>query len=101
MSRFHALPPLVLVCESTTRRKLSCHVLNTEGNESLWLRHLSSESIVQIIPPQHVAYSALRFSPDGKPYLLFTYTLLASGPQRRSMIFTAFLCWWNSSVSGR
>src|SRR5258708_37853913 len=41
------------------------YVLNSEGNESLWLRHLASESNVQIIPPEHVQYSALRFSPDG------------------------------------
>jgi serine/threonine protein kinase len=55
------------------------YVLNTEGNESLWLRHLSSESNVQIIPPQHVAYSALRFSPDGG-HIYYSHTLLASGP---------------------
>ena len=54
------------------------YVLNNEGNESLWLRHLSSESNVQIIPPQHVQYSALRFSPDGS-HIYFSHTLLASG----------------------
>jgi serine/threonine protein kinase len=54
------------------------YVLNTEGNESLWLRHLSSESNVQIIPPQRVAYSALRFSPDGS-HIYYSHTLLASG----------------------
>src|SRR6202047_2276551 len=41
------------------------YVLNGEGNESLWLRHLASESNVQIIPPENVQYAALRFSPDG------------------------------------
>jgi eukaryotic-like serine/threonine-protein kinase len=55
------------------------YVLNNEGNESLWLRHLSSESNVQIIPPQHVSYSALRFSPDGS-HIYYSHTLLASGP---------------------
>jgi eukaryotic-like serine/threonine-protein kinase len=55
------------------------YVLNNEGNESLWLRHLSSESNVQIIPPLHVAYSALRFSPDGS-HIYYSHTLLASGP---------------------
>jgi serine/threonine protein kinase len=55
------------------------YVLNTEGNESLWLRHLSTESNVQIIPPQHVAYSALRFSPDGG-HIYYSHTLLTSGP---------------------
>ncbi len=54
------------------------YVLNTEGNQSLWLRHLSSESNVQIIPPQRVAYSALRFSPDGS-HIYYSHTLLASG----------------------
>jgi eukaryotic-like serine/threonine-protein kinase len=55
------------------------YVLNNEDNESLWLRHLSSESNVQIIPPQHVSYSALRFSPDGS-HIYYSHTLLASGP---------------------
>src|ERR1700688_3420729 len=55
------------------------YVLNSEGNESLWLRHLSSESKVQIIPPEHVQYSALRFSPDGS-HIYFSHTLLVSGP---------------------
>ncbi len=55
------------------------YVLNNEGDESLWLRHLSSESNVQIIPPQHVGYSALRFSPDGS-HIYYSHTLLASGP---------------------
>ena len=55
------------------------YVLNTEGNESLWLRHLASESNVQIIPPEHVQYSALRFSPDGS-HIYFSHTQLVSGP---------------------
>ena len=55
------------------------YVLNNEGNESLWLRHLASESNVQIIPPEHVQYSALRFSPDGS-HIYYSHTQLASGP---------------------
>lgn len=55
------------------------YVLNSEGSESLWLRHLASESNVQIIPPEHVQYSALRFSPDGS-YICFSHTQLVSGP---------------------
>src|SRR6201998_1269371 len=47
------------------------YVLNSEGNESLWLRHLASESNAQIIPPEHVQYSALRFSPDGSHIFFF------------------------------
>jgi eukaryotic-like serine/threonine-protein kinase len=55
------------------------YVLNSEGNESLWLRHLASESNVQIIPPEHVQYSALRFSPDGG-HIYFSHTQVVSGP---------------------
>jgi len=55
------------------------YVLNNEGNESLWLRHLASESNVQVVPPQHVRYSALRFSPDGG-HIFYSHTQLASGP---------------------
>jgi serine/threonine protein kinase/Tol biopolymer transport system component len=55
------------------------YVLNTEGNESLWLRHLASESNVQINPPQHVLYLALRFEPDGS-HIYYSHTLPASGP---------------------
>ncbi|HTF44777.1 MAG TPA: hypothetical protein VK641_12795, partial [Terriglobales bacterium] len=55
------------------------YVLNSEGDESLWLRHLASESNVQIIPPEHVQYSALRFSPDGS-HIYFSHTQLVSGP---------------------
>src|ERR1700689_2353279 len=55
------------------------YVINNEGNESLWLRHLASESNVQIISPEHVQYSALRFSPDGS-HIYFSHTQLVSGP---------------------
>ena len=55
------------------------YVLNSEGSESLWLRHLASASNVQIIPPEHVQYSGLRFSPDGS-HIYFSHTQLDSGP---------------------
>jgi Tol biopolymer transport system component/predicted Ser/Thr protein kinase len=55
------------------------YILSNEGNESLWLRHLASESAVQIVPPEHVQYSALRFSPDGS-HIYYSHTQLASGP---------------------
>jgi eukaryotic-like serine/threonine-protein kinase len=55
------------------------YVADSEGNESLWLRHLASESNVQIIPPEHVQYAALRFSPDGG-HIYFSHTQLADGP---------------------
>jgi eukaryotic-like serine/threonine-protein kinase len=55
------------------------YVLNNEGSQSLWLRHLASESNVQIVAPDHVQYSALRFSPDGG-HIYFSHTQLVSGP---------------------
>jgi len=58
------------------------YVVNSEGNESLWLRHLASESNVQIVPAQRVQYLALRFSPDGS-HIYYSHTELASGPGSR------------------
>ena len=55
------------------------YVLNADGNEALWLRHLASESNVQINPPQHVLYFALRFEPDGS-HIYYSHTVPASGP---------------------
>src|SRR4029077_19373000 len=49
------------------------YVLNNEGSESLWLRHLSSESNVQILQPQRVQFRALRFSPDGS-HIYYSHT---------------------------
>jgi eukaryotic-like serine/threonine-protein kinase len=54
------------------------YVLNNEGDESLWLRHLASDSNVQIVSPQRVQYSTLRFAPDGS-YIYYSHTQLASG----------------------
>jgi serine/threonine protein kinase len=55
------------------------YVLNNEGSESLWLRHLSSESNVQIVQPQRVQFRALRFSPDGS-HIYYSHTQPVSGP---------------------
>ena len=54
------------------------YVLNNEGSESLWLRHLSSESNVQIVQPQRVQFRALRFSPDGS-HIYYSHTQPVSG----------------------
>jgi eukaryotic-like serine/threonine-protein kinase len=54
------------------------YVVNQEGSESLWLRHLASDSNAQIVNPQRVQYNALRFSPDGS-YIYYSHTQLASG----------------------
>jgi serine/threonine protein kinase/Tol biopolymer transport system component len=60
--------------------KYLAYVIRQEGDESLWLRHLASESNVQIVKPEHVLYNAVTFSPDGS-FIYYTHTLLASGPQ--------------------
>ena len=60
--------------------KYMAYVLNEEGSESLWLRHLASESNVQIVPPAHVQYNALRFAPDGSS-IYYSHTEPANGPQ--------------------
>ena len=60
--------------------KYLAYVLNEEGDESLWLRHMATESNVQIVKPEHVHYEAMCFSPDGS-YIYFTHSELASGPE--------------------
>jgi len=62
--------------------KYLAYVLSEEGNESLWLRHMATESNVQIVKPDRVQYRALCFSLDGS-YLYYTHTELASGPGSR------------------
>ncbi len=63
--------------------KYLAYVLNIEGNESLWLRHLASESNVQIVSPSPVQFFAVRFSPDGS-YIYFTHTRPSDGPASRA-----------------
>lgn len=46
----------------------------------MWLRHMATESNVQIVKPEHVHYQAMRFCPDGS-YIYFTHSELASGPE--------------------
>ena len=62
--------------------KYLAYVLLTEGKESLWLRHLASESNVQIVAPQPVQFLALRFSPDGS-HIYYSHTNPSSGPSSR------------------
>lgn len=54
------------------------YVLSDSGSESLWLRHLSSDSNVQIVQPQRVQFQALRFSPDGS-HIYYSHTQPVSG----------------------
>jgi eukaryotic-like serine/threonine-protein kinase len=55
------------------------YVLTGENGDALWLRHLASESNVQLLPPERVQFSGLRFSRDGS-HIYYSHTLLASGP---------------------
>ena len=59
------------------------YVLNNEGSESLWLRHLSSESNVQILQAQPVQFRALRFAPDGS-HIYYSHTQPVSGPSSQA-----------------
>jgi serine/threonine protein kinase len=58
------------------------YVLRNEGSESLWLRHLSSNSNVQILSPQRVQFQALRFSRDGG-HIYYSHTQPVSGMASR------------------
>jgi len=46
------------------------NVMEENGQESLWLRNVPTNSNTQVIPPEDAYYTGLRFSPDGN-YLFF------------------------------
>ena len=50
--------------------KYILNVVDTEGQQSLWLRNLPTNSNTQVVAPADVEYTGLRFSPDGN-YLYF------------------------------
>lgn len=50
--------------------KYIMNVVRDNGQESLWLRNLPTNSNTQVIPPTQTIYAALKFSPDGN-YLYF------------------------------
>jgi eukaryotic-like serine/threonine-protein kinase len=50
--------------------KYILNVMKDNGQESLWLRNVPTNSDTQVIAPDHVHYAGLRFSPDGN-YLYF------------------------------
>ena len=52
--------------------KYLAYVLNEEGNESLWLRHMATESNVQIVKPEHVHYASDAFFSGRKLHLFHT-----------------------------
>jgi len=45
--------------------KFVVYVVDEEGQQSIWTRPVATNSNVQIIPPAHVNYRGLMFSPDG------------------------------------
>jgi serine/threonine protein kinase len=51
--------------------KYILNVMRENGQESLWLRNVPTNSNTQVIPPVEAEYLGLRFSPDGN-YLYFT-----------------------------
>src|SRR5215469_1882536 len=50
--------------------KYILHVMNDNGQQSLWLRNVPTNSNTQVMPPEPLQYLGLRFSPDGN-YLYF------------------------------
>jgi eukaryotic-like serine/threonine-protein kinase len=50
--------------------KYILNVIRDNGQESLWLRNVPTNSNTQVIPPAQALYIGLRFSPDGN-YLYF------------------------------
>jgi dipeptidyl aminopeptidase/acylaminoacyl peptidase len=57
--------------------KYILNVVRDQGQESLWLRNLPTNSDTQVIPPAPVHYLSLCFSPDGN-YLYFVRSEAAS-----------------------
>jgi serine/threonine protein kinase/Tol biopolymer transport system component len=50
--------------------KYMVHVVDDGGQESLWMRHVATQSNVQIVPPAKAHYYGLTFSPEGN-YVYF------------------------------
>jgi eukaryotic-like serine/threonine-protein kinase len=50
--------------------KYLLHVLQENGSESLWLRHIPTGSNTQVVAPTATRYTGLTFSPDGN-YIYF------------------------------
>jgi Tol biopolymer transport system component len=50
--------------------KFILSVRSTNGEQSLWLRNIPTDSDTQVIPPAPVTYRSLAFSPDGN-YIYF------------------------------
>jgi len=57
--------------------KYILNVVNDNSLESLWIRHVPTNSNTQVVPPAQVRYFGLRFSPDGN-YLYFVRSELGN-----------------------
>ena len=89
LSRSHALPFQNISVTKVTETgkaalvaispdaKYILNVLNDNGMESLWIRHVPTNSNTQVVPPAQVHYIGLRFSPDGN-YLYFVRSEIGS-----------------------
>ena len=51
--------------------KYVIHVVQDAGSQSLWMRHIPTNSVTQIVPPAGTQYAGLTFSPDGN-YIYYT-----------------------------
>ena len=51
--------------------KYVLHVSEQAGQQTLWMQHISTGSMTQIVPASDVRYLGLNFSPDGN-YIYFT-----------------------------
>ncbi len=59
--------------------KYVVHVVDEGGKPSLWVRHVSTSSNVQIVPPADLIYRSLTFSQDGG-FIYFTASEAANPP---------------------
>jgi len=57
--------------------KYILNVMNENGQQSLWLRNVPTNSNTQVLAPAPVSYIGLRFSPDGN-YFYFVRSEIAS-----------------------
>ncbi|HKD45447.1 MAG TPA: protein kinase [Candidatus Angelobacter sp.] len=51
--------------------KYVVHVVEDGGQRSLWMRHIPTNSVTQIVQPADTQYTGLTFSPDGN-YIYYT-----------------------------
>jgi serine/threonine protein kinase/Tol biopolymer transport system component len=62
--------------------KYVAHVMEEAGRQSLWLRHIATNSDTQIVAPAEVDYSSVTFSPDGN-FLYYVRGKPSYGRNRR------------------